>query len=190
MYSQAFHLEATTSPLENDKCHCHHQKFSVVFNVLASTLKAKALIKQLKEQDYKSMNVSGKVSHMPLCNNKRLQRECWGLGKAGQFGLLFFKQRTVKTRPKANRWEKWRQIQLVSSPPDALMCYCYSYSAMSWKNLHTISPTPPWPFLWAWKQNCLDWLLCLEELPSCFQVLGRLWNIPLARRPGIHVTLF
>ena len=88
MYSQAFHLEATTSPLENDKCHCH-QKFSVVFNALASTLKAKALIKQLKEQDYKSMNVSGKVSHTPLCNNKILQRECWGLGKAGQFGLFF-----------------------------------------------------------------------------------------------------
>ena len=89
MHSPAFHLEATTPPLENDKCHCQHQKFSVVFNVLASMLKAKALIKQLKKQDYKSMNVSSKVSHMSLCNNKRLQRECWGRGKAGQFGLFF-----------------------------------------------------------------------------------------------------
>lgn len=89
MYYRAFYLEATTSPLEDDKCHCYHQKFSVVFNVLASMLKAKALIKQLKEQDYKSMNVSGKVSLMSLCNNKSLQRECWGLGKAGQFGLFF-----------------------------------------------------------------------------------------------------
>lgn len=71
-------LEATASPLENDKCHCHNQKFSVVFNVLAFMLKAKALIKQLKEQDYKSMNVSGKVSHMSLCNNKGLQRESAG----------------------------------------------------------------------------------------------------------------
>ena len=89
MHPPAFHLEATTPPLENDKCHCHYQRFSVVFNVLASMLKAKALIKQLKKQDSKSMNVSSKVSHMSLCNNKRLQRECWGLGKAGQFGLFF-----------------------------------------------------------------------------------------------------
>lgn len=74
MYPPTFQLEATASPLENDKCHCHNQKFSVVSNVLAFTLKAKALIKQLKELDYKSMNVSGKVSHMSLCSNKGLQR--------------------------------------------------------------------------------------------------------------------
>lgn len=60
---------------EYDRCHCHNQKFSAVSNVLAFMLRAKALIKQLKELDYKSMNVSGKVSHMSLCSNKGLQRE-------------------------------------------------------------------------------------------------------------------
>lgn len=43
------------------------------FRVLAFMLKAKALIKQLKEWDCKSMNVSGKVSHISLCNNKGLR---------------------------------------------------------------------------------------------------------------------
>ena len=87
-----------------------------------------------------------------------------GTGQSRTIWIIFLKYRTVKTGPKANRWEKWRQIQLISSPPDTLMCYCYNYSAMSWKNLYSISPTPPWPFLWAWKPNCVDWLLCLEEL--------------------------
>lgn len=82
------HLGAAAPPLENDERHCHNQKFSMVFNVLAFMLKAKALIKQLKEQDYKSMNVSGKVSHMSLCNNKGVRRKCRGLGKAGL--LVFF----------------------------------------------------------------------------------------------------
>lgn len=81
MCPPTFRLEAAASPLENDKCHCHNQKFSVVFNVLAFTLRAKALIKRLKELDYKSMNVSGKVSHMSLCNNKGHEREREGLGR-------------------------------------------------------------------------------------------------------------
>lgn len=43
------HLGAAAPPLENDERHCHNQKFSMVFNMLAFMLKAKALIKQLKE---------------------------------------------------------------------------------------------------------------------------------------------
>lgn len=90
MHPPTFHLEATAPQLENDKCHCHNQKFSMVFNVLAFMLKAKALIKQLKEQDYKSMNVSGKVSLMSLCSNKGLQRKCSGLGREGLLVFFFF----------------------------------------------------------------------------------------------------
>jgi hypothetical protein len=94
-------LEVPASPLENDKCHCHNQNFSVVFNVLAFTLKAKALIKRLKELDYKSMNVSGKVSHMSLCNNKGLERELQGLGRTVL--AVFFKWWTSRTGWKTNK---------------------------------------------------------------------------------------
>lgn len=66
MHPPTSHLEATALPLENDKCHCHNQKCPVRCNVLAFPLKANALIKQLKESDSESMNVSGKVSHVTL----------------------------------------------------------------------------------------------------------------------------
>lgn len=49
------------------------------------------------------MNVSGKVSYMSLCSNKGLQRECQGLGSIEILAFFFFfKQRIVKTGPKAN----------------------------------------------------------------------------------------
>lgn len=58
----------------------------------------------------------------------------------------------MKTRPKANKWEKWGQIQLIISPPDTLMHYCYNYSEMSRKNLYLL--TPPHLFVRAWKLDC------------------------------------
>lgn len=72
----------------------------MVFNVLAFMLKAKALIKQLQEWDYKSMNVSGKVSHMSLCNNKGLKREC---GDWAEQDSSYFFIEDKKTGAKANK---------------------------------------------------------------------------------------
>lgn len=96
----AFQLEATVPPLENDKRHCHNQKFSAVSNVLAFTLKAKALIKQLKELDYKSMNVSGQVSlcHCAVIKDFRESARDW----AEHYSCIF-KQWMVKTGPKTNK---------------------------------------------------------------------------------------
>ena len=74
----------------------------------------------------------------------------------------------MKTGPKANKWEKWRQIQLIISPTDTLMHYCYNYSEMSWKNLYTFSSHPT-PSIFQGMRAESFWLAFVcEEVTSLF----------------------
>lgn len=101
----------------------------------------------------------------------------------------------MKTRKKANKWEKWRGIQLIISPTDTLMHYCYNYSQMSQKNLYTFSPhstlvhfsgheswtaTFPTGFMFVWRicfrfqvlLRFLKYQACLVTRNSCHSLLA------------------
>lgn len=50
---------------------------------------------------------------------------------------FYFLYEELQTGMQANGGEKWRQFQLIISPSDILMHYCYNYSKMSSKDHHT-----------------------------------------------------
>lgn len=104
---------------------------------------------------------------------------------------FYFLYEVVGTGTRVNGGEKWRQFQLIISPSDILMHYCYNYSKMSSKDHHTSFFLSS--FFIEWKFNKQPpWLVLISDgaisfhLESLCGKLGyfTLWNIRYAKWQG------